>query len=801
MDKYKKRNKKHINLMKYVPSLMALIIILVTIGYSTYTDNFLVSNMEARVMIQKVIRLTGFKVLSVDNGATTSYNQYSFENAVAGVNLPNANSTVTFQVQVTNLGNVEMGIQEITGIPSNMEASLVGYTLEATLCDSNNNSKCTLGSVTTFYMTIGYKENGYNSNNTIYDLDMLFDFEEMIYTARIGNTYYETIQDAIDAAPTDHTETTIVLLKNTYQRIKIWAGNNIVLDMPNLVLHNKEITPGTSGDPVVEIFGTKTKTGSTVNNTATFKITNGTIMSESNQAAINCEKGSTFIMTGGTIVATGNRQAVYIRDGASAMISGSSYLKARAAIDLTPNKPPNYRGTVHVVNGSVTITGGTIESDGGGGIALTNESVATIGVKDGSVSTSVPTFIGTSIGANILSGTTFNYYDGIFKGKDLAIQRESEIDDKETGYNIVHSAQTINNNIYDTAYLSQESTYTITLDPRDGVLLDTTRRVAIGSTVGPLPVPTRDDYTFQGWYTANNDLVSASTQVTGNETYHAEWTPVVINYAAQIDDTKYLTLAAAVAAVPANTEKTIELLENRNEKVTIASNQIIVFDFGSYTLKNPDSGVVITNNGTLTLISGTISTTSSSAVITNNGTFTMTDGMITSSASSTAAINNSAGATLNMSGGSIIATGQRQAIYDSGGTVRISGTAYLSASAKVESSKQRGTVQNDNANSNIIITGGTIVSTANNGIGVTNIGTLTVGVKDGNISTISPVIRGKGKGINNTNILNFYDGILQSKGTPLSGSTTDIEDNSTPDTGTESIGGETYNTWYLVSTN
>jgi hypothetical protein len=132
--------------------------------------------------------------------------------------------------------------------------------------------------------------------------------------------------------------------------------------------------------------------------------------------------------------------------------------------------------------------------------------------------------------------------------------------------------------------------------------------------------------------------------------------------------------------------------------------------------------------------------------------------------------------------------------------VRISGTAYLSASAKVESSKQRGTVQNDNANSNIIITGGTIVSTANNGIGVTNIGTLTVGVKDGNISTTSPVIRGKGKGINNTNILNFYDGILQSKGTSLSGSTTDIEDNSTPDTGTESIGGETYNTWYLVST-
>lgn len=789
-----KKKKHYISLI--FPSFFAVVIIL-AIGYSTLSTDLSV-NVAARILTYADVRVTDAKVLNTTNSGSATATEYSVDTITTQIGLPNASSTVTYRIEVTNLGNVEMGIQAITGLPSNLEYTLNGYTLEATLCDSNNNSKCTLGSVTVFELTVGYTENGYDSEETEYDLNIEFDFREMVYTARIGNKYYETIQDAIDDSPTDHTETTIVLLKNTYQRIKVWAGNNIVLDMSNLVLHNKEIESGTSGDPVVEIFGKKNKDGQTVNDTATFKMINGTIFSEANQGAVNCEEGSLFIMTGGSIIATGNRQALYIKDGASAQISGNAYLRSRAELDLPKN---NYRGTVHVVKGTLTITGGTIESDGGSGIALTNESVTTIGTKDGSVSTTVPTFIGTSVGANIKVGSTFKYYDGIFKGGEIAIRNENDIDDKETGYNVVHSAATVSGNIYDTAYLSQASTYTVTLNPGNGTVSDTTRKVIIGSTVGPLPTPTYTGNTFDGWFTQNDVLVTASTPVNDNVTYYAHWTPIVIQYAAQIGNTQYTTLAAAVAAVPANAQSTttIELLEDRSEKITIPNNKNITFDFGSYTLSNPDNAVIVTNNGTLSLISGTINTAASTAAVTNNGTFTMTGGYIRSSASNTAAVNNSAGATFEISSGSIIATGQRQAIYDSGGTVRISGDAYLSSKAKVENNKPRGTVQNEVATSNIYITGGTIISTATNGIGVTNVGTLTVGVDDGNVSTSTPIIRGIGKGIHNTNTLYIYDGILQSKNTPLSGSYTAIDANSTPATGTELIGGETYNTWYLTS--
>ena len=792
--KYIIKKNKQLPLISIFPFLFAAVVIL-TVGYSTTSFDFTMSNITARIMVKADIRITDLTVLNTINGVMVDTTDYSVDRINSDVNLPNSDSTVTYQIQVTNIGNVEMGIREITGLPSNLTYTLNGYTLEATLCDSNNNSKCKLGSVTTFEFTVGYADNGYDSSNTQYNLDVLFDFYEMIYTARIGDHYYETIQDAIDDSPTDHTETTIVLLKNTYDRIKIWAGNNIVLDMPNLVLHNKEFAAGSSGDPVVEILGSKNKDGQTVNlGGATFKMINGTISTAANQAAINCEKKGEFIMTGGSIIATGNRQAVYIKDGASAEISGTAYLRSRAELDIAKD---NYRGTVHVVSGTLTITGGTIESDGGGGIALTNESVTTIGAKDGNLSTTVPTFIGKSIGMHLKANSTLNFYDGIVMGGEAAFYNESEIDDTETGYNIVHSADTIGSNNYDTAYLGQDATYTITLDPQDGTLSDTTRNIVVGSTVGPLPIPTKTSYAFDGWYTQGGDLVTPNTPVTGNVTYYAHWTLITIQYAAKIGNNKYQTLAAAVSAVPANTPTTIELLEDRSEKITIANNMNITLDFGSYTLSNPDNSVIITNNGTLTLISGTIATTASTAVVTNNGTFTMTGGTITSSASNTSAVNNSVGANLIMSGGSIIATGQRQAIYDSGGTVRISGTAYLSASAKVESNKFRGTVQNENAASNIIITGGTIVSTANNGIGVSNVGTLTIGEKDGIISTTSPVIRGPGRGVYNTKTFNFYDGVLQSTGTPLSGNTTEIEDGSVIATSDEVIDNKTYHKVYL----
>lgn len=79
--------------------------------------------------------------------------------------------------------------------------------------------------------------------------------------------------------------------------------------------------------------------------------------------------------------------------------------------------------------------------------------------------------------------------------------------------------------------------YTVTWNPNGGSVDPTSTTKTHGSTLGTLPTPTRAadaqyTYTFKGWFTAATDgtQVSASTTVTGNVTYYAQWTATKRSY-------------------------------------------------------------------------------------------------------------------------------------------------------------------------------------------------------------------------------------------------------------------------------
>ena len=81
--------------------------------------------------------------------------------------------------------------------------------------------------------------------------------------------------------------------------------------------------------------------------------------------------------------------------------------------------------------------------------------------------------------------------------------------------------------------------YTVTWNPNGGSVSPTSTTKTHGSTLGTLPTPTRAadaqyTYTFKGWFTAATDgtQVSASTIVTGNVTYYAQWTANIRSYTA-----------------------------------------------------------------------------------------------------------------------------------------------------------------------------------------------------------------------------------------------------------------------------
>lgn len=551
--------------------------------------------------------------------------------------------------------------------------------------------------------------------------------------AEIDGTYYSSLQDAVDAVPTDNTETRIILLQNTSEFITVSAKKNIIFDFRNSTLSN-------DGNNNV------------ISNDGTIKFISGSIVSSASFGAVNNNSGATLIMTGGKIIATGSRQAIYNVNG-TVEISGNAYLSATT----------NQRSTVqNMTSGTLIITGGTIVSTGSS--AINNSASMTIGIKDGDVDSTSPIIRGITNGISTTSD--FNFYDGIIEGKKDAINDISKLQDKEDDYLVANSTETVDGVVYKTIYLGERCT--ISFNPNGGSVDESTRTVAYGEVIGALPTATRSDYLFEGWYTDvdGKNEITANAIIKGDLTLYARWADT---NAAEISGIKYETIHEAVAAVPTDgTQTTIKVLRNLNidERITITSNKNIILDIQNNIIRNSDPTIpIIENSGVLTLISGTIK-----------------------SSATQGAINNYKGGVLNVVGGSIIATGTRQAIYNNGGTVEISGTAKISAS-----SSERAAVQNNSGT--MYITGGKIVSSGFSA--VVNYANMTIGIEDGEVDSTLPVIEGITYGVTNTKTLNFYDGILKGITDSISGSITNIESNCTRVNSTEIIDEITYKTTYL----
>jgi len=547
--------------------------------------------------------------------------------------------------------------------------------------------------------------------------------------AEMNGAYYTTMQDAINHVTSGQT-TTIKLLKNISisTALSVASGKDIIFDFQNYEISN-------AGSINI------------IQNSGTIAISNGTIRTSAAQGAINNNTGGILNISGGSIINTSSRQAIY-NDGGTTTISGTAYLSSTAT----------ERGTVHNKSGTMTITGGTIISTKFHGVD--NAGTLVIGVKDGNVSTTAPSIEGAVYGVN--STKNFKFYDGVVKGKTAAFNDEGKITDEETGYGVFSETQNIDGVNYKVAYLGTDGVK-IRFDANNGTSSETVRSVKRGSTIGTLPTATRSGYIFDWWYTEGGQEVDEDTIVTEDVTYIAHWIEESELVTARVGETNYNTLQAAIDAVPKDkTQTTVTLLRTISENVKVEANQNIIFDFQNYTIRyvNEKNKAVIENNGTIVISNGTIRTTSID----------------------TAAINNTSNLTIN--GGQVIATGDRQAIYNNGGTTTISGTVYLSATAS-----ERATVQNQ-ANSTMLITGGTIVSSSYSG--VDNRGRLTIGVKDGNIDTTTPTIRGRTYGVENTNIFMVYDGKICGRNAAIHGGYLETETGYTIGETNETIDGNLY---------
>ena len=714
---------------------------------------------------------------------------------------PTANTTMTAQWtikkhKVTFMGNEGTPSEQYLYVDHNTEigtlpaASRTNYGLKGWYTASSGGTQITASTVITG--------------------DVTYYAQWVEATARIDDTYYGTLTAAIEAVQANNTKKTIVLLKDTSGQFTINAKKYIEFDLQNFTISN-------NGNLSI------------IENSGKIWISNGNISSNaSTQGAINNNQGGEIIMTGGRVIVsgTGKRQAIYNNKG-TVRISGDAYLSAQADVGSTN------RATVHnLASSTLIITGGTIVSTSA--IAVTNAGTMTIGTQDNNPDPTTLSIQGVTYG--VYASANFNYYDGTIncRTKDKVINAESRASVRETGYDLAHGQATIENVSYYTVYLAH--TYTVTFDGNEGTSSEASRPVEEGKKVGDLPEATRTGYIFKGWFTDpdDGDEVTKNTIITKNETFYAHWaksikitlnknasdaniiigsvyveagqpigplpeatrtgyiilgwftdpnngtliteeTPApsadVTYYAhwqetnpAAIGDTEYGTLQEAVnAAGTSNTPVTITILENTTEQLTIAAGQNIIFDLGGNSLSNNGKKSVIENKGTITFTSGTLSSS---------------DGAEAST------INNYAGGTVTIDGIDIIATGERQAIYNYGGTVIIKGNSTISSNTsgiapanQVGNNIPRGTIQNF-AGGTVTIESGTIIATET--YAIVNTGTnsiVTLGTKDGSVNISSPMVVGNTYGVKNTATLNFYDGTIKGKTAAIEGTPTEEEEN------------------------
>ena len=259
---------------------------------------------------------------------------------------------------------------------------------------------------------------------------------EAMDIAKIGETTYSSLQDAIDAAGTNPTN--IELLRgiqytNQDSYVNIAEGQDITLDLKgfsiisaiedSVIKNNGKLKiTDSSGKNRSKISGSYENT---IHNKlgATLEINNGTITRIIAKDNVIYNEGTLNITGGNISQPEGSENSIY--NIGSVTISGGT-------IENTITNTNS--GTFEMSNGTLI---GTIQNSENAGIEITGGNILggtissgidsssgtiNIGTKDGSI-IEIPVILGDTYGINVQGGI-LNIYDGTIKGKTAAINGE-----------------------------------------------------------------------------------------------------------------------------------------------------------------------------------------------------------------------------------------------------------------------------------------------------------------------------------------------------------------------------------------
>lgn len=187
MRKYKKKTILYLFLAIFICFTFS------TIAYSAISSTMNISG-DAVARVDADVRITGFKLSSSESNGISHYEEYSKNTISSKIQLfafEDVNS-VTYDIEVTNYGNVDMGIFDITGLPSGLSYELINYNKKDKLCDDTG--KCNNFVKKTFQIKI-------TGSPGTYEFVLNFDFRQyhkVTYTNIDGTSYPSYVIDGGD---------------------------------------------------------------------------------------------------------------------------------------------------------------------------------------------------------------------------------------------------------------------------------------------------------------------------------------------------------------------------------------------------------------------------------------------------------------------------------------------------------------------------------------------------------------------------------------------------------------------------
>ena len=400
----------------------------------------------------------------------------------------------------------------------------------------------TFSSDVSAYVAEGYVQ---NENGTVEQLG------ETNAVAKVGNTYYKTLADAVAAAQDGDT---ITLLKDAELTSTLNLAKNITIDGQGkyTIKAANSFTVGSDNKTycVLYVSGEVTLKDVTVNGNEKCRV-------------IFCDKGKLTI--DGATITNGKAPnfigGVYMTSSASFEMKSGSITGNKNAKGYQNDEYLQYSSDLWIganANGALTaINGGTI------GNVFVNAN-AWSASNPGSFTMNGGTVTNLYVEHDANYGATFKYNDGTIEHLYLS---------KENGNGQSIEVTPVKGVIYNGG-VKEQDLVTLTMKYNDGATADSTYNVASGTTI-TLPTPRRSGYTFNGWYDGSKFYAAgASYTVSATVTLNASWS--YISSGSSYDPTYSVS-------TPSKTE---------HGTVTVSPKSASKGDTVTVTVK-PDSGYVL----------------------------------------------------------------------------------------------------------------------------------------------------------------------------------------------------------------